>query len=120
MDERSYLQVARVLNEYGLWTTWCSTFLTETGFQLLGMTHLTHSLRGAGWHGTELALHHDVEVGSGFGYGNVLIDEAALGKKAEHWLKVVQQHLHDHHMSFVTEGHATLCTARVPAPSIFS
>lgn len=120
MDERSYLQVARVLNKYRLWTSWCSTFLTQTGFELLGMTHLDHSLRGAGWQGTGLTVYHDVAVGSGFGYGSVLIDEAQPEEYTQNWLKAAQQHLHEHHMSFVTEGHATLCIAPVPAPSIFS
>lgn len=117
MDERSYLRVAATLNKFGFWTSWCSQFLTEAGFKLMGLPHLEQSLRAAGWKGTKLSLHSDVDPGSGFGYGYVLVDEDALGERAEKWLKAVHDHLNDHHMSYVLSGKRTHCVSVVTVPS---
>jgi hypothetical protein len=114
MDERSYLHVASTLNTYGLWTTWCSEFLTDAGFKLIGMPHLERSLRSAGWHRTSLTLYNHVDPGSGFGYGHVLVDNSISGDKADAWLKAVRDHVTDHHMSFVLNGQRTHCAPGVP------
>jgi hypothetical protein len=115
VDERSYLRVANALNKFGIWTSWCSQFLTEAGFKTLGNAHLERSLRSAGWHGTALTLHIDVDPGGGFGYGRVLIDEAQLGADAARWLKVVRDHLEEHHRSYVVEGKRTFCVSAAAA-----
>ncbi len=116
MDERSYLRVASTLNTYGLWTSWCSQFLTDAGFKLIGMPHLERSLRSAGWRGTSLTLHDDVDPGNGFGYGHVLIDEAFFGggRDEKGWVKIVRDHVTDRHMSYVLEGKRTPCAPAVP------
>lgn len=111
MNERSYAQVARILNTHGLWTSWCSPFLTDAAFKLLGIPALERSLRAAGWNGKKLVLHLDVEAGSGFGYGTALVDEAALDHP-DKWLKAVQRHLGDRHMSYVNEGKRTMCIGK--------
>jgi hypothetical protein len=116
LDERSYLRVANTLNSYGLWTSWCSQFLTEAGIKLIGMDHLERSLRSAGWRGTSLTLQTDVDPGNGFGYGNVLMDSAALGDKAEKWLKAVRDHVTEHHMSYVLDGKRTHCVSGAAVP----
>jgi hypothetical protein len=92
-----------------VWTSWCSQFLTDAGFQLLGLPHLERALRSAGWNGSKLSLYTDVDAGSGFGYGSVLIDEGVLGEHPERWLKHAQRHLGGHHMSYVNEGSRTIC-----------
>jgi hypothetical protein len=115
VDERSYLRVANTLNAYGIWTSWCSQFLTEAGFKTLGMAHLERSLRAAGWRGTTLTLHHDVDPGGGYGYGNVLIDEAMLGEKTAKWLKAVRDHAEEHHHSYLVGGKRTFCVPAVVA-----
>lgn len=112
MDERSYLRVANTLNAYGIWTSWCSQFLTEAGFKLIGISHLERSLRAAGWLGEVLTLHSDVDPGNGFGYGHVLIDEARLQDKSK-WLKAVRDHVTEHHMSYVLDGKRTHCVTGV-------
>lgn len=111
MNERSYTQVARILNTHGVWTSWCFAFLTDAGFKLLGLAHLERSLRAAGWNGTKLVLHTDVDAGSGFGYGTVLVDEGVL-ERSDKWRRLVQQHLGAHHMSFVSEGKRTMCIGK--------
>ena len=116
MDERSYARVANTLNTYGLWTSWCSQFLTEAGFRLIGMAHLERSLRAAGWRGTSLTLHTDLDPGSGFGYGSAIVDEAMLGDKPDKWMKAVRDHVLDHHMSYVLEGKRTHCVSGAPVP----
>ncbi len=118
MDERSYTHVARILNAYGVWTSWCSVFLTEAGFKLIGMPHLERSLRSCGWTGQSLTLHTDIDIGAGFGYGNILIDESTLGGHADRWLKAAQNHVTEHHMSYVNEGKRTLCTPTPKTPRI--
>ncbi|HTU82516.1 MAG TPA: hypothetical protein VMF61_10325 [Candidatus Acidoferrales bacterium] len=107
--------MADALNAYGLWTSWCSQFLTGAGFALIGMPHLERSLRSAGWRGTALTLHNDVDPGGGFGYGRVLLDAAVLGDRAEGWMKLVRDHVTDHHMSYVTHGRRTDCVSGAPA-----
>jgi hypothetical protein len=114
VDERSYLRVANTLNSFGVWTSWCSQFLTDAGFQSLGMAHLERSLRSAGWRGTSLSLHH-VDPGGGFGYGNALVDEAMLGDLAAKWLKVVRDHAEEHHRSYIVEGKRTFCAPATAA-----
>lgn len=110
MDERSYTQVARILNAYGVWTSWCSTFLTAAGFKLIGLPHLERSLRSAGWEGTNLTLYADVEIGGGFGYGNLLVDEGKFENKGDkERFKAAYDHVHEHHSSYVTEGKRTAC-----------
>jgi hypothetical protein len=111
MDERAYLRVATTLNAYGLWTSWCSQFLTEAGFKLIGMPHLEHSLQAAGWKGLHLTLHADVDPGSGFGYGTVLVDDERLGERADKWLAAVRDHLAEHHMNYVLSGKRTHCVS---------
>ena len=118
MDERSYTHVARILNAYGVWTSWCTVFLTEASFKLIGMPHLEHSLRASGWTGKSLTLHTDIDIGAGFSYGNILIDESTLGENVDRWLKVAQDHVTEHHMSFVNEGKRTLCSPTPPPPRI--
>jgi len=113
LDERSYLRVANALNTFGIWTSWCSQFLTENGFKALVMPHLERSLRRAGWRGTAVTLHVDVDPGGGYGYGQVLVDEAMLGPRAERWLKAVRDHVEEHHRSFVVEGKRTHCVDAV-------
>jgi hypothetical protein len=116
MDERSYLRVAETLNAYGLWTSWCSQFLTQAGFKLIGIAHLERSLRAAGWRGTNLVLHNDIDPGSGFGYGHALIDAARLGDKSDKWLRAVRDHVTEHHMTYVLEGRRTHCVSGAPSP----
>ena len=111
MDERSYHRVAKTLNTYGVWTSWCSQFLTEAGFKLIGMQHLERSLRAAGWRGTALTLHSDVDPGSGFGYGHVLVDDSSPQVNSEKWLAAVRDHVHDRHMSYVLEGKRRPCVS---------
>ncbi len=111
MNERSYTQVARILNAHGIWSSWCSSFLTDAGFRLIGLPHLERSLRAAGWTGTKLTLYTDFDAGSGFGYGSVLVDEGALADP-DKWLKHLQRHLGEHHMSYVNEGTRTLCIGK--------
>ena len=111
MNERSYTQVAHILNTHGVWTSWCSSFLTDAGFRLLGEQHLERSLRAAGWNGKKLTLISNVDVGSGFGYGIVLIDEGAI-ERHDRWLKFVQGHLWKHHMNYVNEGTRTICIGK--------
>jgi hypothetical protein len=116
MDERSYLRVANTLNAFGIWTSWCSQFLTEAGVKLVGLPHLERSLRTAGWTGNGLMLQLDVDPGNGFGYGYALIDESRLGDKADKWQRVVRDHVTEHHMSYVLEGKRTHCTSGVAVP----
>ncbi|MBV8490643.1 MAG: hypothetical protein JO199_08950, partial [Candidatus Eremiobacteraeota bacterium] len=104
MDERSYLRVAKTLNAYGVWTSWCSQFLTHAGFKLIGLPHLERSLRSAGWTGASLVWHDDVDPGSGFGYGHVLIDTGWPGANTDKWLKLVHDHVTEHHLSYVPNG----------------
>lgn len=111
MNERSYAQVARILNTYGVWTTWCTAFLTDAAFKLYGLPSLERSLRSAGWEGKKLVLYTDVDAGSGFGYGTVLVDVGAL-EHPDRWLKVVQRHLGERHMSYVNEGKRTMCIGK--------
>jgi hypothetical protein len=113
MDERSYLRVANALNAFGIWTSWCSQFLTEAGFKTIGMAHLERSLRSAGWQGTSLVLVSDVDPGNGFGYGHVLIDEQKLGVRGDKCVKAVRDHVTDHHMSYVLDGKRTHCVSYV-------
>lgn len=115
MDERSYLRVANTLNAYGIWTSWCSQFLTEAGFKLIGMDHLERSLRSAGWRGTSLALHTDVDPGNGFGYGHALVDHGMHPDTTDKAVvKVIRDHVTGHHMSYVLEGKRTHCTSGAP------
>ena len=114
MDERSYQRVAKTLNTYGVWTSWCSQFLTTSGFKLIGMPHLERSLRSAGWQGSSLVLHDDVDPGNGFGYGHVLIDTAWPGANTDKWLVLVRDHVTSHHMSYVLHGKRTHCVSGVP------
>jgi hypothetical protein len=109
VDERSYLRVANTLNSFGIWTSWCSQFLTDAGFRLLGMPHLERSLRSAGWRGSALSLHHDVDPGGGFGYGNVLVDESVAPSDARALANLVRDHAENHHRSYLTEGKRTFC-----------
>src|SRR5579863_5404405 len=106
MDERAYERVAHTLNKYGVWTSWCSQFLKEAGFKLMGMEYLQRSLRGQGWKGEHLSLHADVDPGSGFGYGLALIDTDRIPdtEHSRNWFKAVRAHLNDHHMNYVLEG----------------
>ena len=115
MDERAYERVARTLNAYGVWTSWCSQFLKEAGFKLIGIDHLQKSLRDAGWRGEKLSLHTDVDPGNGFGYGLVLVDESRYGDRMEKWLRAVRDHVTEHHMSYVLEGKRTHCVSGAPA-----
>jgi hypothetical protein len=115
MDERAYERVAKTLNAYGLWTSWCSQFLKEAGFKLIGIDHLQRSLRDAGWKGTRLTLHTDVDPGSGFGYGLVLIDEDRI-VQGEKWLKAVTDHVTEQHMNYVLEGKRTHCVSGAAVP----
>ena len=117
MDERSYVRVANALNQYGVWTSWCSQFLTEAGFKLIGMPHLERSLRSAGWRGTSLTLYVDVDPGGGFGYGHALVDEVKLGISGERYIKAVRDHVSDWHMSYVYEGKRTHCVSAILAGS---
>ncbi|HVA33106.1 MAG TPA: hypothetical protein VNG31_03090 [Candidatus Baltobacteraceae bacterium] len=116
MDERAYERVARTLNTYGVWTSWCSQFLKEAAFKLIGIEHLKHSLADAGWQGKNLTLYTDVDPGSGFGYGLALVDEDRLGVPSDKWLKVVRDHVTEHHMSYVLEGKRTHCVSGAAAP----
>lgn len=117
MDERSYLRVANALNQFGLWTSWCSQFLTEAGFKTIGIPQLERSLRSAGWRGTHLTLHVGIDPGSGFGPGDALIDEEMLGQRAEKWGVVVRDHVVDHHMSYVLDGKRSHCVSAVVVTS---
>ena len=110
MDESSYLRVAKTLNAHGIWTSWCSQFLKEAAFKVLGMEHLKRSLKRAGWKGEDLALHVDVDPGNGFAYGLVLVEDMTLGDKHErHLQQRVRDHVTKHHMDFVLEGKRTPC-----------
>jgi hypothetical protein len=117
MDERSYARVANTLNKFGVWTSWCSQFLTEAGFKTLGMAHLERSLRSAGWRGGTLELHVDVDPGGGFGYGNVLLDGTMIGDNAkpQHWLRFVRDHAEVHHRSYLVEGKRSFCVTPAAA-----
>ncbi len=117
MDERSYLRVANALNAFGVWTSWCSQFLTEAGFRTLGIPQLERSLRSAGWRGNHLTLHAGVDPGSGFGPGDVLVDDEALGPRAEKWLQAVRDHVVEHHMSYVLDGKRSHCVSAVAIAS---
>lgn len=117
MNERSYLRVANALNSYGVWTSWCSQFLTEAGFRTIGMLQLERSLRKAGWQGNHLTLHVDVDPGSGFGLGDALIDDEMLGERAEKWIKVVRDHVVENHMSYVLEGKQSHCASATAVTS---
>jgi hypothetical protein len=111
MDERAYERVARTLDAYGVWTSWCSQFLKEAGFKLMGMEYLQRSLREHGWTGLHLTLRTDVDPGSGFGYGLALIDTDRIAdtEHSRNWLKAVRGHLDDHHMNYVLEGKRSNC-----------
>lgn len=111
MDERAYERVAKTLNAYGIWTSWCSQFLKEAGFKLIGMEHLQRSLRKHGWTGEHLTLHADIDPGSGFGYGLALIDTDRITdtEHSRNWFKAVRDHLNDHHMNYVLEGKRSNC-----------
>jgi hypothetical protein len=111
VDERSYLRVANTLNTFGIWTSWCSEFLTDAGFKTLGMAHLERSLRSAGWRGTNLSLHHDVDPGGGFGYGNVLADDDVVPQDPKAWIKFIRDHAEAHHRGYLTEGRRTFCVS---------
>ncbi len=116
MNERSYLRVAETLNAYGLWTSWCSEFLTGPGFTAIGIPYLQRSLRSSGWKGTTLTLHLDVDPGGGFGYGSVLIDEAALAQRGTRWPRDVRDHLEEKHRSYLIEGERRFCA--LPAAAL--
>jgi hypothetical protein len=110
MDERSYVTVARILNAHGIWTTWCSVFLTDAGFKLLGVPSLERSLRKAGWTGTALTLHRDIEIGGGYGFGNILVDDAAIkSDKPNAWLILAKDHTFKQHPNFVVNGKRVPC-----------
>ena len=111
MDDRAYERVAKTLNAYGLWTSWCSQFLKEAGFKIMGMDHLERTLREHGWTGDHVMLHVDVDPGSGFGYGLALVDPERIADTefTRHWLKAVHDHLNEHHMKYVLEGKHTHC-----------
>jgi hypothetical protein len=113
MDERAYERVARTLNAYGLWTSWCSQFLKEAGFKLMGMDHLERSLREHGWTGDHVMLHVDVDPGSGFGYGLALVDPERIPDTefTRHWLKAIHDHVTEHHMNYVLEGKHSNCVS---------
>ncbi|MBV8153276.1 MAG: hypothetical protein JO029_00900 [Candidatus Eremiobacteraeota bacterium] len=113
MDERAYQRVARTLDTYGLWTSWCSQFLKEAGFKLMGMDHLERSLRDHGWTGDHVTLHVDIDPGSGFGYGLALVDRERITdtEHTRNWLKAVRDHLTDHHMNYVLEGKRSNCVS---------
>jgi hypothetical protein len=115
VDERSYLRVATTLNTYGLWTSWCSQFLTEAAVKLVGLPHLQRSLRSAGWTGESLVLYTDVDPGSGFGYGYALIENRMLAR-GEKSLVLVRDHVTDRHMSYVLEGKRSHCVSNVAVP----
>ncbi len=115
MDERSYLRVANALNRFGLWTSWCSQFLTPAGFKTIGMHNLERSLRSAGWQGEAVTLYDDIDPGGGFGYGCILIEEAKLGEDARKWLKAVRDHLEEEHHGYLIDGKRSHCVAAVLA-----
>ena len=111
MDERAYERVARTLNAYGVWTSWCSQFLTNAGFKLMGVEYLQRSLREHGWTGENLALHPDIDPGSGFGYGLALVDTGRVTdtEHTRNWFKAIRSHLNDHHMNYVLHGKRSNC-----------
>jgi hypothetical protein len=116
VDARSYLRVAEALNAYGLWTSWCSEFLTGTGLTTLGIPYLQRSLRSSGWKGPGLALQLDFDPGGGFGYGNALVDESAMERTGARWPRAVRDHLEEKHRSYLIEGKRCFCA--LPAAAL--